>query len=166
MTIKNQFLKIIKAAPHLPRQTFYLIVALISVCVFIYKGINENFKDWEMTQAQYASCTKIQERIKDKKPDYFFGLQYSFQVKGDLFYHFDQESYSTLERADRRVSQLNESNHARQIWYLKSNPNKSTSENPENDWIAYFMVATIMVCVVLYIKWILLKYYKLELDKK
>ena len=163
MTIKEQLIGIIKAAPYLVRQSTTLLVCIIAIPFLLHESWQTYRMDWKPIKAQLVSFSKIQERIKDKKPDFFFVLQYEYKANNVSYYHSEGESYLTREKSEARIRFLKSADREISIWYDSNNPSISKSTHPTSDWKMYLFMVLILMGWIWYLKWLLLKYYVLEI---
>ncbi len=80
--VLKQLRKIITAAPHLPFQSVFGLALLISVPILSLKFFEKLIPDWSETTAFPIEYSNIQERLRQKEPDFFFTIKYSYTDAG------------------------------------------------------------------------------------
>lgn len=158
MTYKEEIKAIIKAAPYLPRQAFNGLMLLIIIPVLVFKGFQELSINWTETKAKPIEISRVQERIKNDKPDFFFRVTYQYGA-GSI--HVSEESYPSEFMANNRIEILTKYTSGVPLWF--SGRNTSTLVDPTSQWYIHFIIALFFLTLLAYFKWLLIKYYQLEL---
>ncbi|WKK74717.1 DUF3592 domain-containing protein [Marivirga salinae] len=164
MQIKEELRRIIVAAPNLPFQMMGTIALLVGVVIFTFKGIEGLNAQWEKGTATPKKHSQIQERIREKEPDYFFKIYYLFTVANQKYeakQEFSARDHMEAQRIlDQKMSEKNLS-----IWYSPHNPNKTTFSEEQTNYILHFIFIGFFILILAYFRWLFLKYYELEIEK-
>jgi len=51
------------------------------------------------------------------------------------------------------------------VWYSSWNPNKATLEEDATKWYIFLYSLTPVILALIYLRWLFLKYYELEIEK-
>lgn len=166
MTIKEQVRGIIKAAPYLPIQALTLLSFFIILPILLVQLFEAYTATYRETAATFTSFSRIQERIMKNETDFFFQLNYGFKVDGkDYQAVLDRGGHSTQDAAEFSLSQFTEKPNPVTIWYNPKNPREYQFYSPQKDWIIYLSLIFGLAFFAYYLKWLLLKYYVLELKE-
>lgn len=165
MSIKEQFEGILKASPHLPFASLRLISILIGIPFFLVQFLNTITTSYTEIDAVFKGYTSVQERVREGKIEYFFKLNYSFRVNGKDYSLSKDNYYISREIAEFNLtqSQLGEYSGPISIWYKTNDPHETKFENPNVQWIGYLGLIVLLSALAFYFKWILLKFYELEI---
>ncbi|MEQ9303282.1 MAG: DUF3592 domain-containing protein [Marinoscillum sp.] len=164
MIISEQLRRIVIVAPKFPIQLTATIVMLIVTGVLGYKAFDVHCANWTEGTAELIDFTDVQGRTREGKPDYFYKLHYKFRVNNQEYQVKRERSFHTSEMA---LETLNEDVKIdlSPVWYSSWNPNKSTMEEDDTKWY-YFLFGLIpAILTLIYLKWLFLKYYELEIEK-
>ena len=164
MSIFEQLRRIVKAAPNLPIQMVAAIALLIGTGIVGYKAFDGLFANWTEGTAELVDYTEVQERTREGEPEYFYKLHYKFTVDNQDYHVKRERGFRTsnlaLETLEEEVKI-----HLSPVWYSSWNPNKATLEEDDTKWY-FFLYALIPVMLALiYLRWIFMKYYELEIEK-
>jgi len=160
MTLKEEIRAILKAAPHLPVQTTSGIVFLIVIPVFLFRGFQELSYNWTISHATPIEIGKVQERIKDDKPEFYFKVVYEYGP--GLSYNHEESNQSEFLVKDKHEILLRDSSQV-EIWFASNSPEIARMQNPSAHWYLYFIFSGVFFSALLYFRWLLIKYYQLEL---
>lgn len=165
MSIKEQFEGILKASHHLPFASLRLISILIGIPFLLIQFFNTITTSYNEVDAVFIGYTPVQERTREGKIEYFFKLSYSFRVNGKDYSLSKDNGYISREIAEFNLtqSQLGEYPGPISIWYNTKDPYETELENPNTNWILYLALIALLGALAYYFKWVLLKYYELEI---
>ena len=163
MTTKEQLIGILKASPHLPIQAFTGLIMLIAIPILGVKLVEYATTDWIQTSASISLYIDIQERTKDKKTEFFYQIEYQYPVKGESLTFRTDHGFSTKISAEKDLSWIKKYPEDITIWYDQNNPINYEVDNAEDAWLIYLFIMIIPISVLAYCRWILLKYYELEI---
>lgn len=164
MTVKEQFVRILKASPHLPFASIKLISVLVGIPILLaqfFDTITTLHKD---SIATFTGFTPVQERTREERLEYFFKLNYSFQADGISYPVSVDKGFVSREAAELYFTHMGEYSEPITIWYNPKNPNEIEFEDPKSNWVIYLFSIVILMAFAYYFGWILLKYYELELS--
>ena len=167
MTIKEQIKRIVKAAPHLPVQAWTgAAILFIWIPVLLTQMFDEGLIQWVEAKGVVADHQGVHERHRDGEPEYFYYIAYEFSVEGKEFRAFFEEGYKTKSWAESELeSRLAETTPVT-LWYEASDPANATFEKEAPTWPAYLGMLVLSVLILAYFRWLLLKYYALELTRE
>jgi len=165
MKAKEQIKRIAKAAPHLPIQAMTSLAILFVIPFLIFQIYNSVSTSWSQTNAIIKKSNGIQERIKNGEPEFFYSIEYSFNVNSEEFIIPFEKGFDNkgVGESDLR-SRLTEQKSAT-IWYDQSNPLNASFEEVNSQWQVYLGILLLLIFVLIYFRWLMLKYYELELMK-
>lgn len=164
MSIPEQLRRIILAAPHLPIQMISTIGLIIGTCIVAYIGFNGLIANWQEGTAELHEISHIQERTRDGNPDYFYKAHFNFSVNNKKYSVTQEMGFSSLELATESKEQEKQKT-SRTVWYSAPNPNKATMEEADTKWYYYFYALIPVILMLIYLRWLFLKYYELEIEK-
>ena len=128
--------------------------------VLIFEGFQALKTDWTKTQAKPVKISGIQERIKNGDPDFFFNVTYQY---GPGWTHSVEESFPTAFQAQDKTEVLGQDSYEVELWFNTNTPAISTLEGPGPSSFVYLVMTLISVAWLAYFRWLLIKYYQLEL---
>ena len=159
MTIREQVRRIIKVAPFLPLHLFWIFsITFIGVPVIINSVITK----WTETVGMPSKHNGIQQRLRNGQVEYFYSIQYIFQVKGEKKEYKLERGFSDESEARRQLKEAMKPTGQISIWHDNSDPMNVTTEKMENlpsQVIPFFIVPQILVLA--FIRWYMLKCYEI-----
>lgn len=165
MSIKEQLRRIIKVIPHFPIQTITGLAAIIIIPVFLYRGTVILTTSWELTTATPSEFTNVQERIREDEPDFFYKIYYSYNANDEQYITTRERSFRTREKAESERSEEVIKPITVELYYDSKNPNNSEFEQDQTFWQPYFLLIPIFLGLLAYFRWLMLKYYELEIEE-
>jgi len=163
-TILKQLRKIINAAPHLPFQSAFGLALLISVPILSFKFFEKIIPDWSETTAFPIEYSNIQDRIRQKESEFFFTIKYSYKDAESTLYLTNEYSYRGEKIAEESLESLQDENIS--IWYNVRSPKAFVLSEFETYWLPYLMSIIVALLFLKYIRWLLIKFYELEIEVK
>lgn len=164
MTIREQAIGIYKAAGYLPRQAITLFSIIVSFPFLLFQVFDAVSTSFKNTTATFAGFTPIQEHTVEQKRNFFFQLKYLYTVEGTDHYAIrDVIGHPTREAAQFALGQYGESPEPISIWYDSNTPDEFELNEPTSNWIVFLSCTVGLGFLAYYLKWLLLKYYELEL---
>jgi len=166
MTIKEQVRRIIKAAPHLPIQTMIGIsILFFGIPILLNQFFESVTTHWTETKGLAVDHKEIQDRIRDGEVEYFYSIGYEFNVNGERNIAFLDKGFRDKSLAENELKSELSNPTKVSIWYDNSDPMKVTFSNEEIGWPVFIGVLVILILPLLYFRWLLLKYYELEIEE-
>jgi len=167
MTLKEQARRILKAAPHLPTQTFICVAILfLGIPMLLHQMFDSGFIQRVETEAKVVGNSQVQDRTRNGRTEYFYYIHYGYNVNGQKFtIPFEDWQYDRDYAEDRLKKDLSNL-HAATIWYNQADPSNATFGEHAMAWPEYFGILCILLLPLLYFRWIMLKYYELELEEE
>ena len=164
MTIKEQIRRIIKAAPHLPFATFYGIIFLLVIPIILFQIFNSITTHWTKTIGIPVNHKEVQDRLRDGQVEYFYSIGYKYIADGKENIAFQDEGFRDKSMAERQLNDRLAYPTNIEIWYDSSDPRRVVFTE-EISWIVLIGGLLILTLPILYIRWLLLKYYELEIEE-
>lgn len=163
MKLSEQVRRIVKAAPHLPRHSITVIAILIATFILLSEGIRKSIGSWAQVEAIPYHFSDIQERIRDKKPDFFFNTSFYYVFDSDTFNLSRETAFPDLSITEVALKKEKSNVENINLWINKSTGEILFTENETNP-TSYFILAIMMGFVLLGFRWFFLKYYEGELE--
>jgi hypothetical protein len=163
MKISEQLRRIIKAAPHFPVQTYTgvgLLIALPFCLVQLYAAAPFN---WIKTEAVIKDSEPVQERFRDKEVEYYYTLDYSFKVGGQQYSIFFDKAFTDQRQAREELQTTLSKAEKVFVWYKRTNPSIASFQDTSSQCQLYLVIVITMVILLAYFRWMMLKYYELEI---
>jgi hypothetical protein len=165
MTIKEELRRIIKAAPHLPIQALLSIAILVILIPTLLIQMGDSvFTRWVETEGVISANRGVQDRIKNGRTEYFFSIDYEFIVNNHRYVAPYEKGYSERSSAERDLQAILIESKPITLWYDRANPKNSTFDQHKMLWPGYLAVLVMLILLLLYFRWLMLKYYELELS--
>lgn len=164
MSISEQIKRIIKAAPHFPIQALTgLSILFFAIPVLVLQLIDEGMIQWVETKGIIADHQGVHERQRNGQAEYFYYITYGFDVNGKSFNTSYEKAFSDNASAEADMhAKLSESGSIT-VWYDKSDPSRANFEKEAQAWPAFLGVLILAVLMLAYFRWLMLKYYELEM---
>jgi hypothetical protein len=167
VTMIEQARRILKAAPHLPFQAVTgLAILLFGIPMLSYQMFDSVHIQWVETKGTVSTVRGVQDRIRNGKVEYFYSINYAYDVGGQTFIVPVEHAYAYREFAEKGQKEAMAESRPVAIWFDKANPSRATTDEPNVMWPAYLGILVILVFTLLYFAWLMLKYYELELEGK
>ncbi|MGB3585246.1 MAG: DUF3592 domain-containing protein [Tunicatimonas sp.] len=166
MKFTEQLKRIVKVSQFLPIQSFNSLILLIALPILTYKCAKILATDWVETKATPTAFTKIQERIRENEPEYFFKVYYSFDVDEEIFEIIREQGLRLIEEAEQNLMIAQTNKQSIPVWYNKSNPENTELEMEGTNWFIYLFAIGLIILMLAYLRWIMLKYYELEIEEE
>lgn len=166
MKLTEQLKRIIKASQFLPIQSFASLALLIALPILTFKCAKILATDWVETKATPIEFTKIQERIRENEPEYFFKVYYSFDVNEETFDVTREQGFRSIDKAEQNLMIAQNNRQSIPVWYDKSNPENTELEMEGTNWFIYLFAIGLIILMLAYFRWIMLKYYELEIEEE
>jgi hypothetical protein len=164
MTIKEQIRRILKAAPYLPIQAVQTFAYLIAIPILINLILTSFSTEWVEGKATILNYTAVQERTKDEEVEYFYSIGYDFSVVGHHYTTPFEKSYDDKRVAEIDLQQIIADSRPATLFYDASNPSNVKFTNPNGWWILYSGLLVLVILLLMYNRWLMLKYYELEME--
>lgn len=164
MTIKEQARRIIRAAPHLPIQALMSISILCSIPTLLVQIADTGFINWIETEGTIQTNKGVQDRTRNGNTEYFFSIEYEFIVNNHRYVAPFEKAYSERSSAERDLQAILKESKPITLWYDRANPKNSTFDQHKMLWPGYLAVLVMLILLLLYFRWLMLKYYELELS--
>lgn len=165
MTIKEQTRRILKAAPHLPMQALTSIaILLFGIPTLLNQMFDSGFIQWVETVGIISTDRGVQERARNGKPEYFYSIDYKYSVDGQTFCLPFENGYDGRDFAEDKLKEIIRESQPRTLWYDREHPANATFDREKMTWPSYLGLLGILILLLLYFRWLMLKYYELELN--
>jgi hypothetical protein len=167
MTIKEQLKRIIKVAPYFPFKTLTGIsILFFGIPIILTQFFDSVTTHWIETTGTLTDHKAVQDRIKNDEVEYFYSIGYEFQADGKKNTIFVDRGFSDKSVAERELnSELNNPPTSINFWYDKSDPSRVILEMEYISWPVYIGVLAILILLLLYFRWLMLKFYELEIEE-
>ena len=145
----------------LPRQFLAGALCIAASSLFIWNGINNITTDWISEKATPTAISPMQERIRNGKDEYFFSITYTYSTS----FTFKLEEFPvTTYMHKQSQEEIDAGNYPPvTIWYNSRDPHEILYQEPYVYISMYFSMALILLAMSLYFRWMLIKYYQLEI---
>jgi hypothetical protein len=166
MTIREQVRRIIKAAPHLPIQTMTGIsILFFGIPILLNQFFESVTAHWTETKGIAADHKVIQDRIRDGEVEYFYSIGYEFNANGKKDIIFLDKGYRDKSLAESELNSELSNPTTITIWYDNSDPINVTFERTDISGSVFLGLLIILILPLLYFRWLMLKYYELEIEE-
>jgi len=126
---------------------------LVAFIILTYQGINRLTTGWTEVTATPTGYSKIQERIREGEPEFFFKIQYEFIATGRKYEAANELGYRNFESAQKIAkSKMNESGV--QIWYSSKNPNNVTFSKENTEWRDHLKASGSIILILIFSQWL------------
>ena len=167
MPIREQFQRIIKAAPHLPVQAFTGIVVLFfAIPALVVQMLDEGFIQWTEANGVVADHHGVHERQRDGQPEYFYYIVYDFDVNGKTFNASYERGFPDRTSAESDLQTNLSAPGPVTVWYDKSDPSRGRFGKDSMKWPVFLGLLALLALILAFFRWLMLKYYALELASK
>lgn len=164
MPIREQFQRIIKAAPHLPVQAFTGIVVLFfAIPALVVQMLDEGFIQWTEANGVVADHHGVHERQRDGQPEYFYYIVYDFDVNEKTFNASYERGFPDRASAESDLQTKLSEPGSVVVWYDKSDPSRTSFKKEVFEWPVFLSLFVLLILILAYFRWLMLKYYALEL---
>ncbi len=140
------------------------ISVLISIPVILVMGHRAMTSDWVESTAYSYDFSGMQDRLRNKAPEYFYNKIYYYLQNEDTILITEEVGFSEYDKAVSDLKRAKSSNVPMTIWINNSNGDVSVVK-PDDGWIPYLITILLLPFPLLYIRWLLLKYYEYELEE-
>jgi hypothetical protein len=96
--------------------------------------------------------------------DYFYTIEYHFFVEGKRFAIPFERGWNGRELTQTDLQDMLTEGRPRTVFYDEADRSKAKFINPGSDWMLYFWMAVLFTAIFAYFRWMLLKFYDLELS--
>jgi hypothetical protein len=167
MSIKEQLRRILMVAPRLPiKAAMGLAILLYGIPVCLYQMFDSGFIQWKEAEGTISTHRGIQERNRNGKREYFYSIDYAYEVDGQTFILPFEGGYDDRGFAEDKLKETLDESKPATIWFDRADPSEATFDAGRMMWPAYLGILTILMLPLLYFRWLMLKYYELELEKE
>ena len=163
MSAKEQIRRITKAASHLPIQALTSLVLVFAIPFLIVQIFTSFSTRWSQTNAIIKKNSGVQSRLKNDKPEFFYSIDYSFIANNKEFIIPFEKGFGNKSVAEDDLQSKLIEQKLETIWYDYSNPLNCSFEEVSSQWQVYFGILLLLIFVLIYFRWLMLKYYELEL---
>ena len=166
MTIKEQARRIIKAAPHLPIQTMIGIsILFFGIPILLNQFFDSVTTHWTETKGISTDHKEVQERIRDGEVEYFYSIGYEFIANGKRSIAFLDKGFRDKSLAESELNSTLSNPTEIRIWYDNSDPMRVAFSKEQIIWPVFIGLLVILIFPLLYFRWLMLKYYELEIEE-
>jgi len=164
VTIFEQLRRIAIAAPYLPIQAIASISMFVAIYVCTSQGIEQLTTNWMETNSISKDFGRIFNRTIEGEPEFFFAINYSFDSDGTTYSAKEEKTYSSQQNAELGLSIHSRKTDPIKIYFDRDDPTNYQFEN-RIDGYAVLSLNLIFIGMLAYFRWLMLKYYELEIEK-
>lgn len=166
MTITEQIRRIAKAAPHLPIQALTgAAILLFGIPMLTMQMFNSGLIQWVEAKAIIIDDKGVQERYRNGELEYYYSIGYGFHVNGQQFIASFEKGFEDRAWAEVELEAVLAESNSVTLWYEQSNPSNTTFKKEGARWPAYLGIVGLLTLLLAYFRWLMLKYYALEMAK-
>ena len=163
MSLSKKLDNLLIASRHLPFQVYSAVMAILVIPILSYKVVENVVTDWTEMEATYIEVTKIQERIKEGNPNYFFTLIYQVNPSDTVLKVGHELDYESMAEANYYSEFYMDKDTT--VYLNKNNIQAYQFDQIITYWISYLIALIVVALILYYDTWLILKFIELELEE-
>src|SRR5690348_3813938 len=126
---------------------------------------DSGFIQWIKTEGRVSTDKGVQERNRNGKPEYFYTIDYAYEVNGQTLILPFEKGYDDQKFALGELKETLDQSKPITIWFDQADPSRATFDHHRTMWPTHLGLLVLLILPLVYVKWLMLKYYELELQE-
>jgi hypothetical protein len=139
------------------------VIGLLMIIIFsvsIYWWSVRISTNWVETTPVRLEIGKVQNRTRNKLPDYFFKIHFYYTAKGREYSIYTDPGYASREEAEKERADIHVMPKDLKLWYNESDPAKAVVNESETLSLPFLYRSGISLFILLFTLWAIIRFNK------